>query len=97
DWAKVRYMPPWIDTLGLLCAAHGDGHDADGRFWSHPTARDVSGDELDAALAGLTGALLLGWPHAPRRIVSPAIKDHMRWVGLATADWLAERRGWRTY
>jgi hypothetical protein len=94
DWAKPRRLPPWIDTVCFLTIAHGDGHDADRLFRSHPTAEGVSGGALDTLLAALTGALLQAWPDAPARIVSPAIRRHMRWNGLAAADWLARRRGW---
>jgi hypothetical protein len=94
DWSKPRYTPPWVDTLNVLIIAHGDGHDAEHRFWSHPTAAGVTGDELDTMLAAITGALLDGWDDAPKSIVSPAIHDHMRWAALAAADWLARRRGW---
>jgi hypothetical protein len=94
DWSKPRYAPPWVDTVNLLIVAHGDGHDAERLFWSHPTADGVSGDELDTVLAAITGALLDGWDDAPRTIVSPAIHTHMRWAALAAADWLARRRGW---
>jgi len=94
DWNKLRFMPPWVDTVCLLATAHGDGHDAERLFWNHPTASGVSNEELDTLLAAITGAMLLGWQDAPRRIVSPAIQDHMRWTGLATADWLAARRSW---
>jgi Ser/Thr protein kinase RdoA (MazF antagonist) len=94
DWNRLRYMPPWIDTVNLLTVAQGDGHDADRLFWAHPTARKVAEEELDTALAAITGALLQAWPEAPQRTVSPAIKDHMRWAGAATAEWLGRRRGW---
>jgi hypothetical protein len=94
DWTKPRYTPPWIDTVNVLIVAHGDGHDAERRFWAHPTAEGVTGDELDTALAAITGALLNGWDGAPARIVSPAIHDHMCWAASAAADWLVQRRGW---
>lgn len=94
DWSKPRYVPPWVDTVNVLIVANGDGHDVEHRFWSHPTSEGVTGGELDTMLAAITGALLDGWDDAPRRIVSPAIHDHMRWAARAAADWLAQRRGW---
>jgi aminoglycoside phosphotransferase (APT) family kinase protein len=94
DWTKPAYMAPWIDTVTLLLAAHADGHDADGLFWSNPTAADVAPEELDTALTAITGALLCGWSDRPDNLISPAIDDLMRWSGLAAADWLAQRRGW---
>lgn len=94
DWTKPRRLPAWIDTVCFLTAAHGDGHDADRLFWTHPTAVGVTDEALDTVLAAIAGALLHGWPDAPARVVSPAIKTLMQWNGLATADWLARRRGW---
>ncbi|MFG3338973.1 phosphotransferase [Glycomyces sp. NPDC048151] len=94
DWTKPRYTPPWVDTVNVLIIANGDGHDADRLFWQHSTAEGVTADELDTALAAITGALLDGWDEAPARIVSPAIHGHMRWAAGAAADWLAQRRGW---
>lgn len=94
DWSKPRFIPPWVDTVQVLIVAHGDGHDAERLFWSHPTAAGVTSDELDTMLAALAGALFDGWEEAPARVVSPAIHDHMRWTALAAADWLARRRGW---
>ncbi|MEV3934887.1 phosphotransferase [Glycomyces sp. NPDC049804] len=94
DWTKPRYVPPWMDTGNLLIVAHGDGHDAERRFWEHPTSDRVGEAELDTMLAAITGALLDGWDEAPARIVSPAIHTHMRWAASAAADWLAQRRGW---
>jgi aminoglycoside phosphotransferase (APT) family kinase protein len=94
DWTKPAYTAPWIDTVTLLLAAHADGHDADGLFWSHPTAAAVAPEELDTALAAITGGSLRGWAGRPDNLISPAIDDLMRWSGLAAADWLAKRRGW---
>jgi aminoglycoside phosphotransferase (APT) family kinase protein len=94
DWTSIAYMAPWMDTVLLLLTAHGDGHDADSLFWSHPTAVDVADEELDTALAAITGGLLQGWPGRPDNLVSPTIDDQMRWSGLVAADWLSQRRGW---
>ncbi|RRS02109.1 phosphotransferase family protein [Glycomyces terrestris] len=94
DWAEPAYLPPWIDTVVLLLAAHADGHDADALFWGHPTAAGVSGEELDTALTAVTGGLLRGWDERPENLISAAIDDLMRWSGLAAADWLADRRHW---
>jgi aminoglycoside phosphotransferase (APT) family kinase protein len=94
DWTKPAYMAPWIDTAILLIAVHADGHDAEGLFWSHPTAADVASEELDTALTAITGGSLRGWADRPDNLISPAIDDLMRWAGLAAADWLAQRRGW---
>lgn len=94
DWTSPRYMAPWIDTALMLLTVHGDGHDADSLFWSHPTAVDVGAEQLDTVLAAMTGGLLHGWPDRPENVISPAIDGMMRWSGLAAADWLANRRQW---
>lgn len=94
DWTSPRHMAPWVDTVLLLLTAHADGHDADALFRGHPTAAEVSDEELDTVLAAMSGALLRGWRDRPASLLSPAIDDHMRWSGLAAADWLARRRGW---
>lgn len=94
DWNGVQVHSTWFDTACFLIPAHGDGHDADALFWSHPTAAGVRPDELDTALASIIGYYLsqAAQPLIPK--VSPYIRTHQRWSGLAAADWLAKRRGW---
>jgi hypothetical protein len=94
DWNWVQVHSTWFDTACFLIAAHGDGHDADALFWAHPTAAGVTPDELDTVLASITGYYLsqAAQPLIPK--VSPYIRTHQRWSGLAAADWLAQRRGW---
>jgi hypothetical protein len=94
DWNWVQVHSPWFDTACLLVAAHGDGHDADALFWNHPTAAGVTPEELDTALASITGYYLGESAGDPIPDVSPYIRKHQRWSGLAAADWLANRRGW---
>jgi hypothetical protein len=94
DWNWLRVQAQWFDTTNLLIVPCGDGHDADGLFWKHPTARGVEGEELDAVLASLVGFYLAQAPGGPIDGVSPRIREHQRWCGMAAADWLASRRGW---
>lgn len=94
DWNWVQVHAPWFDTACFLVAAHGDGHDADGLFWSHPTSEGVSAEQLDTGLAAITGYYLGECVQPPFEDVSPYLRAHQRWSGLAAADWLARRRGW---
>ncbi|MEU5869993.1 aminoglycoside phosphotransferase family protein [Glycomyces sp. NPDC047369] len=94
DWNWVGVHSTWFDTACFLVAAHGDGHDADARFWSHPTAAGVTPDELDTGLASITGYYLSRSAEPPIPDTSPHLRAHQRWSGLAAADWLAQRRGW---
>lgn len=94
DWNWLQVHSTWFDTVGLLNVAHGDGHDAEGLFWAHPTAKGVTGEQLDAALASFTGYYLSQAEEPLIPGVSPYIRKHQRWSGLAAADWLAKRRGW---
>ncbi len=94
DWNWVQVHAPWFDTACFLVAAHGDGHDADGLFWKHATADGVAPEQLDTGLAAITGYYLGESVHPPFEDVSPYLRAHQRWSGLAAADWLARRRGW---
>jgi hypothetical protein len=94
DWNWVQVHSTWFDTVCLLIAAHGDGHDADALFWKHPTAAGVTPDQLDTALASIAGYYLGRSVEAPMAGASPHLRAHQRWSGLAAADWLARRRGW---
>lgn len=94
DWNWVQVHAPWFDTACFLVAAHGDGHDADGLFWSHPTAEGVAPEQLDTGLAAITGFYLGESAQPPIEDVSAYMRPHQRWSGLAAADWLARRRGW---
>lgn len=94
DWNWVQVHSTWFDTACFLVAAHGDGHDADRLFWNHPTAAGVTGAQLDTALACIAGYYLGESAKDPIPDVSPYLRAHQRWSGLAVADWLARRRGW---
>jgi hypothetical protein len=94
DWNWVQVHATWFDTACFLVAAHGDGHDADALFWAHPTAAGLAPDQLDTGLASITGYYLSRSVEPPFPDVSPHMRAHQRWSGLAAADWLARRRGW---
>lgn len=94
DWNWMGVHAPWLDTANFLVIAHGDGHDAESLFRRHPTAAGVAGEQLDIALAALTGYYLAQARDELVDGVSPYIRRHQRWCGLAAADWLARRRKW---
>lgn len=94
DWNWVDIHAAWLDTACFLTVLHGDGHDADRLFWDHPTAEGVEDEQLDTALAAIAGYYLSMAPRPRIEGVSPYIRKHQRWNGLAAADWLSKRRGW---
>lgn len=94
DWNWVQVHATWFDTACFLVAAQGDGHDADALFRAHPTAAGVTPDQLDTALAAIIGYYLSQAAQPPIPGVSPYLRAHQRWSGLAATDWLAQRRGW---
>lgn len=94
DWNGVGVHATWFDTACFLVAAHGDGHDAEALFWTHPTAEGLAGERLEIALAAITGYYLAQSRRAPVAGASPYLRVHQRWSGLAAADWLANRRNW---
>lgn len=94
DWNWLDIRAAWFDTANFLALAYGDGHDAERLFWAHPTASDATDEQLDVVLAALTGYYLAQSQFDLIDGVSPYIRQHQRWCGLAAADWLAERRGW---
>ncbi|HZE37199.1 MAG TPA: phosphotransferase [Stackebrandtia sp.] len=94
DWTMLNVAAPFFDTVAFLVLAHGDGHYAEGMFWEHPTAADVGQEQLDAVLAACVGYYLCNADRPLMENVSPYIRRHQRWNGLAALDWLASRRGW---
>ncbi|MGW1894078.1 phosphotransferase family protein [Streptomyces sp. NPDC002004] len=93
DWNWPCLGASWFDLVLLLASAYADGHDATAIFQAHPTAREVDDDQLDAALAALSGFFLVSGAHPPADW-SPHIRQHQTWCGEVTLRWLAERRGW---
>ncbi|MBH5335267.1 aminoglycoside phosphotransferase family protein [Streptomyces pactum] len=93
DWNWPCLGASWFDLVLLLATAYADGHDATALFRAHPTARGVDDEQLDAALAALSGFFLASGAHPPADW-SPYIRQHQTWCGEVTLRWLAERRGW---
>lgn len=94
DWNWPVQGAHWIDLLTLLISARGDGHDADAIVRSNLLTADVDPERIDAVLALLTG-YFLGAARGEVPPTSPWIRVHQQWYGEVTADWLAQRRGWR--
>ncbi|WP_189957715.1 aminoglycoside phosphotransferase [Streptomyces alanosinicus] len=93
DWNWPCLGASWFDLVLLLATAYADGHDATSLFAEHPTARGVTGEQLDAALAALSGFFLTSGGQPPADW-SPHIRQHQMWCGEVTLRWLADRRGW---
>ena len=93
DWNWPVIGAAWLDTLFVLIAPRGDGHDADALLASLPLTRDVPG-ESDRRRAR-PGHRLLPAPGAAAvaaDLAPPA--PHQQWQGEVCWDWLCERRGW---
>ncbi|WP_172387265.1 phosphotransferase family protein [Streptomyces sp. MNP-20] len=93
DWNWPCLGASWFDLVLLLAAAHADEHDATTLFADHPTGHGVNGEQLDAALAALSGFFLVSGAQPPADW-SPYIRQHQTWCGEVTLRWLADRRGW---
>lgn len=93
DWNWPTRGAAWIDTVALLVAVHGDGHDADAILGARRLTRDVDPDDVDALLALLAG-FFLERAAQPVPNSSPYLRAHQRWYGDAAWSWLSTRRGW---
>ncbi|MGW7337695.1 phosphotransferase family protein [Streptomyces sp. NPDC054808] len=93
DWNWPCLGASWFDLVLLLATAYADGHDATALFTQHPTARGVADEQLDAALAALSGFFLTSGGQ-PAADWSPHLRQHQTWCGEVTLRWLANRRGW---
>jgi len=93
DWNWLTVGAPWLDLVGLLVAAHGDGLDADAALAAHPLARGVPPRAVDAFLAALAGyyTAAAGQEHLPS---SPWLRHHQAWYRDATMSWLGRRLRW---
>lgn len=94
DWNWPGRYRPFFDTACFLAVPYLDGHDADRLFFSHPTAIGVAGEQLDSVLAAMTGYYLACAQQPPFPQASLYLRRHQHHNGLATLDWLANRRGW---
>ncbi|WP_063793976.1 phosphotransferase family protein [Streptomyces graminilatus] len=93
DWNWPCLGASWFDLVLLLATAFADGHDATTLFAAHPTAHGVADEQLDAALAALSGFFLVSGAKPPADW-SPHIRQHQTWCGEVTLRWLADRRSW---
>ncbi|WP_086827343.1 hypothetical protein [Streptomyces sp. NRRL B-24572] len=93
DWNWPCIGASWFDLVLLLATAFADGHDASTLFAAHPTTRGVADEQLDAALAALSGFFLVSGAQPPADW-SPHLRQHQTWCGEVTLRWLADRRGW---
>ncbi|ADD45097.1 phosphotransferase [Stackebrandtia nassauensis] len=94
DWNNPVIGSPVLDTVAFLVVAHGDGHDAEALLKAHPSASGFDDEEIDVILAAIAGYYLCNGDKPLIENVSRYIRQHQRWNGLATLDWLARRRGW---
>lgn len=93
DWNWPVLGAPWIDTVLLLIAAHGDGLDADAVLRRRRLTREVPDEDVDALLALMTG-FFLERRDQPVPNSSPYLRVHQSWYAEATWSWLSARRGW---
>jgi hypothetical protein len=93
DWNWPVRGAAWLDSLFLLIGPRGDGLDVDDVLRTHPLTRDVPAEDVDTALALVTGYFLKS-ADDPVPPTSPYIRDAQRWQGEVCWDWLGERRGW---
>ncbi|MFG3289781.1 phosphotransferase family protein [Streptomyces sp. NPDC048179] len=93
DWNWPCIGASWFDLVLLLATAFADEHDATALFSAHSTARGVDDEQLDSALAALSGFFLVSGAQPPADW-SPYIRQHQTWCGEVTLRWLADRRGW---
>lgn len=94
DWNWPCLGASWFDLVLLLATAFADGYDASALFARHPTAQDVEGEQLDAALAALSGFFLVSGAQPPHVFGSPFLRQHQTWSGEVVLRWLAERKKW---
>ena len=93
DWNWPVLGADWLDTLFLLLAPRGDGLDVEAMLAALPLTREVPAESVDVVLA-LVAGYFLRQGEQPTRPTSPYLRDHQRWMGQVTWDWLCERRAW---
>lgn len=93
DWNWPCLGAPWLDSLFLLIGPRGDGVDVEAVIAERPLLRDVPAEDVDTALALITGYFLKSAAD-PVPPTSPYIRDFQRWQGEVCWEWLCERRGW---
>jgi aminoglycoside phosphotransferase (APT) family kinase protein len=93
DWNHVTLRAPWFDTAAFLTAI-GPGHDRDTLFWNHATAAGVADEQLDTALAALSGFFAAESTRPTPTGASHYLRAYQATCALAAAGWLADRRRW---
>ncbi len=91
DWNWLMLAAPWVDVVGVLVSAHGDGLDAQEIVRTHPLTARVPDRSIDSFLAALAGYLV----HAAARPAqtSPWLREHQAWWRDAALSWLSLRLG----
>lgn len=90
DWNWLQLAAPWVDLVGLLVSAHGDGLDAEHLVATHPLTRDVPRASIDAFLVALAG-YFVDAAGQPPVATSPWLRVHQAWYRDAALDWLTVR------
>ncbi len=93
DWNFPCVGAAWLDTLLLMIGPRGDGVDVDAILSSRALTRDVPAEHVDVVLALVVG-YFYRQADEPVPHTSPHIRDHQRWQGDVTWEWLCARRGW---
>jgi hypothetical protein len=93
DWNWPAVGAAWLDSLLLLIGPRGDGLDVEAVIAARPLLRDVPADDVDCAIALVTGYFLKSAAD-PVPPTSPFLREHQRWQGEVCWEWLCERRGW---
>ena len=93
DWNWPVVGAPWLDSLFMLIGPRGDGLDVEAVIATRPLLRDVPRDDVDCAIALVTGYFLKAAAD-PVPPTSPYLREHQRWQGEVCWEWLCERRGW---
>lgn len=93
DWNWPARGAAWIDTVGLLIGARGDGLDVEAVLRTAPLTRDVDPADVDTFLALVCGYFLTSAAQ-PVPTSSPHLRAAQRWQGEVCWAWLRQRRGW---
>ncbi|MEY9839585.1 phosphotransferase family protein [Streptacidiphilus sp. EB103A] len=94
DWNWPTLGAPWFDLTLLLATAHADGYNASALFTAHPAARTATPEQLDSALAAISGYFISSGAKPTPDFGSPWLRQHQTWSGEVVLRWLAERRHW---
>lgn len=93
DWNWPTRGAEWLDSFITLVGPRGDGLDVEAVIRERRLLRDVPAEDLDAALALVTG-YFLRQKDEPSPPTSPYLRQHQAWQGEVCWAWLCERRGW---